>query len=81
MILRAMGTPWILARTYTRSTLPTCKSPKSRRFLWLTLVRGLFEADMIDWWDRSWGGFFQTFGDFLGFKWEVMGEFNLYLYS
>jgi hypothetical protein len=34
----------------------------------------VFEADPIDWWERSWGGFFQTFGDFLGFKWEVMGE-------
>jgi hypothetical protein len=38
------------------------------------MCRGFFEADPIDWWERSWGGYFQTFGDFLGFKWEVMGK-------
>jgi hypothetical protein len=36
--------------------------------------RGLFESSAIDWWERSWGGYFQTFNDFLGVKWEVMGE-------
>lgn len=28
----------------------------------------------MDWWERSWGGYFHTFNDFLGVKWEVMGE-------
>nr|ODO01231.1 hypothetical protein L204_01959 [Cryptococcus depauperatus CBS 7855] len=33
---------------------------------------GLFESTNIDWWDKSWGGFFVCFNDFLGFGWEVM---------
>jgi hypothetical protein len=55
--------------------LPTCESPDLvTAHKTLKDSRGFFEADPIDWWERSWGGFFQTFGDFLGFKWEVMGE-------
>ncbi|WRT66537.1 uncharacterized protein IL334_003496 [Kwoniella shivajii] len=33
---------------------------------------GLFESSNTDWWDKSWGGYFTTFNDFLGFGWEVM---------
>ncbi|RXK39311.1 hypothetical protein M231_03390 [Tremella mesenterica] len=33
---------------------------------------GHFETNGIDWWDKSWGGYFLTFNDFLGFGWEVM---------
>ncbi|ORY32855.1 hypothetical protein BCR39DRAFT_557413 [Naematelia encephala] len=33
---------------------------------------GLFEGEGTDWWDKSWGGYFATFNDFLGFGWEVM---------
>ncbi|WVQ73981.1 hypothetical protein IAR50_003562 [Cryptococcus sp. DSM 104548] len=33
---------------------------------------GLFESTNVDWWDKSWGGYFVSFNDFLGFGWEVM---------
>ncbi|WVR06909.1 hypothetical protein IAU60_003945 [Kwoniella sp. DSM 27419] len=33
---------------------------------------GLFESSNTDWWDKSWGNYFATFNDFLGFGWEVM---------
>nr|XP_031863417.1 uncharacterized protein CI109_001293 [Kwoniella shandongensis]KAA5530489.1 hypothetical protein CI109_001293 [Kwoniella shandongensis] len=33
---------------------------------------GLFESSNTDWWDKSWGGYFTTFNEFLGFGWEVM---------
>ncbi|TYJ58686.1 hypothetical protein B9479_000522 [Cryptococcus floricola] len=33
---------------------------------------GLFESSNVDWWDKSWGGYFVSFNDFLGFGWEVM---------
>ncbi|WVQ82111.1 hypothetical protein IAT38_004239 [Cryptococcus sp. DSM 104549] len=33
---------------------------------------GSFEADNIDWWEKSWGGFFVSFNAFLTFGWEVM---------
>ncbi|ODO09142.1 hypothetical protein I350_02742 [Cryptococcus amylolentus CBS 6273] len=33
---------------------------------------GLFESNNVDWWDKSWGGYFVSFNDFLGFGWEVM---------
>ncbi|OCF32973.1 hypothetical protein I316_05311 [Kwoniella heveanensis BCC8398] len=33
---------------------------------------GLFESSSTDWWDKSWGNYFTTFNDFLGFGWEVM---------
>lgn len=36
--------------------------------------RGQFESAGTEWWDRSWGGYFGTFNDFLSFGWEVMGE-------
>ncbi|ODO06439.1 hypothetical protein L198_01671 [Cryptococcus wingfieldii CBS 7118] len=40
---------------------------------------GLFESSNVDWWDKSWGGYFVSFNDFLGFGWEVMGMFSLLL--
>ncbi|KAL7421913.1 hypothetical protein Q5752_003685 [Cryptotrichosporon argae] len=33
---------------------------------------GDFDAQGIDWWDSTWGGFFSSFNDFLGFGWEAM---------
>lgn len=33
---------------------------------------GLFESTNTDWWEKSWGGYFVSFNDFLGFGWEVM---------
>ncbi|WVQ99537.1 hypothetical protein IAU59_006673 [Kwoniella sp. CBS 9459] len=33
---------------------------------------GLFESSSTDWWDKSWGNYYTTFNDFLGFGWEVM---------
>lgn len=40
-----------------------------------SFCRGLFESTGLEWWEKSWGGYFTSFGDFLGFSWEVMGEF------
>jgi hypothetical protein len=40
------------------------------------MSRGQFEAGGVEWWDRSWGGYFGTFNDFLGFGWEVMVVVN-----
>lgn len=37
--------------------------------------RGLFESTNTDWWEKSWGGYFVSFNEFLGFGWEVMGEY------
>ncbi|GMK55266.1 hypothetical protein CspeluHIS016_0203220 [Cutaneotrichosporon spelunceum] len=33
---------------------------------------GDFDSQNIDWWDASWGGYFRSFSDFLGFGWEAM---------
>jgi len=33
----------------------------------------MYETSGVDWWEKSWGGYFNCFGDFLGFGWEVMG--------
>ncbi|EJT45521.1 hypothetical protein A1Q1_05967 [Trichosporon asahii var. asahii CBS 2479] len=35
---------------------------------------GDFDAQNIDWWDASWGGYFRSFNDFLGFGWEAMAR-------
>jgi hypothetical protein len=78
MTLRDTGTPWTLVWIYILSMLPTCESLYCISNL-SSSCRGFFEADPIDWWERSWGGYFQTFGDFLGIKWEVMGESRLHV--
>ena len=36
---------------------------------------GYFEARNIPWFDASWSVYFTTFGDFLGFGWETMGQY------
>ncbi|TXT08977.1 hypothetical protein VHUM_02451 [Vanrija humicola] len=33
---------------------------------------GDFDAQNIDWWDASWGGYFRSFNEFLGFGWDAM---------
>jgi hypothetical protein len=38
------------------------------------LLSGTFEGSGIEWWEKSWGNYFATFNEFLGFGWEVMGE-------
>jgi hypothetical protein len=38
------------------------------------LCSGTFEGSGIEWWEKSWGNYFATFNEFLGFGWEVMGE-------
>lgn len=56
----------------------SCESSHIRdRLLQLTTHRGLFETIALDWWEKSWGGYFTTFNNFLGFGWEVMGMFNV----
>ena len=53
---------------------PICGSPLSFAAHELIRSRGYFEGNGIDWWDKSWGGYFMTFNDFLSFGWEVMSE-------
>lgn len=61
--------------TYTRSTPLSCEPFLKCCNLSALILhhRGLFETIALDWWEKSWGGYFTTFNDFLGFGWEVMG--------
>lgn len=66
----AMETQQSSTLTSTRSTQHICECSHKP----LSDLSGDFDSQNIDWWDASWGNYFRSFNDFLGFGWEAMGE-------